>query len=61
MSEEIKVIIKKDGSLEYDVKGVKGRSCKALTKAIDDIAGGQVLDTKTTGEFCEEEREHVKN
>lgn len=49
--QEIKVVIEKDGSLSYTVKGVKGSSCKALTKAIDAL--GNVTETKNTGEYCE--------
>lgn len=49
--ETINVVIAKDGSLSYTVKGVKGAGCKALTKAIDAL--GVVTDTKKTNEFCE--------
>ena len=49
--QEIKVVIEKDGSLSYTVKGVKGAGCKALTKAIDAL--GNVTETKNTREFCE--------
>lgn len=51
MPEQIDVVIAKDGSLSYTVKGVKGSGCKALTKAIDAL--GTVKDTKTTAEYCE--------
>lgn len=51
--ESIKVTIAADGGLSYSVNGVKGRSCKELTKAIDNIAGGKVLESKTTSEYCE--------
>lgn len=49
--QEIKVVIAPDGSLTYSVAGVKGKSCKDLTKAIDAL--GIVTDTKTTSEYCE--------
>lgn len=49
--ETIEVVIAKDGSLSYTVKGVKGSGCKALTKVIDAL--GTVTETKTTGEFCQ--------
>lgn len=61
--EEILVKISADGSVEYSVKGVKGKSCKALTKDIDAIVGGAVLETKTTSEYNEApnvERETTK-
>lgn len=49
--EQIIVTIKPDGSMSYKVNGVKGKSCKDLTKFIDEM--GQVADTKTTPEFCQ--------
>lgn len=49
--ETINVVIAADGSLSYEVRGVKGSSCKALTKAIDQLAA--VTETKNTREYCE--------
>ncbi len=51
MAEEIKVVIAPDGSMSYTVRGVKGKSCKDLTKAIDAL--GIVTESKTTSEYCE--------
>lgn len=57
--EEIKVVIAADGSLSYTVKGVKGKSCKDLTKAIDNLAN--VTESKTTQEYCElPAQQHLK-
>lgn len=50
--EQINVTIKKDGTLSYEVKGVKGASCKELTKAIDAMTKGG--EHGTTQEFHEE-------
>lgn len=50
--ETIDIEIAADGSISYEVKGVKGKSCRELTKAIDEIAG-KVLETKNTKEFNE--------
>ena len=61
--EKIDVIIKKDGSIEYTVKGVKGKSCKDLTKFIDKLSDA-VKETKNTSEFYEQPKtgnETVKN
>lgn len=49
--QEIKVVILPDGSLSYTVAGVKGKSCKDLTKAIDAL--GVVTETKNTAEYCQ--------
>lgn len=51
MAETISVDIAADGSLSYTVKGIKGRGCKELTKAIDAL--GTVTESKTTGEYCQ--------
>lgn len=51
--EKIKVKISKTGEIEYEVNGVKGKKCKDLTKAIDEIAGGQILESHITGEYCQ--------
>ena len=52
--EKIKVIIKKDGSLEYEVKGVKGKGCMDLTKFIDKLSG-KILENTKTSEYHERE------
>jgi len=53
MSEKIKVVIKKDGSIEYEVQGVKGRLCKAVSAFIDKI--GRVAETRNTSEYNQAE------
>jgi len=50
---EIKVIIGKDGSLKVDVHGVKGISCKDLTKELEKNLGVTTEDT-VTQEFYQE-------
>ena len=45
--ETIKVTIMKDGSIEYKVSGVKGKSCKDVTKFIDLLSSRPISDTKT--------------
>lgn len=52
--EQINIKISAEGEIAYDVKGIKGGRCKTVTKFIDQLAGS-VLETKTTGEFCQVE------
>lgn len=52
--ESIHIKISPEGEIQYDVKGIKGAKCKTVTKFIDQLAGS-VLETKTTGEYCEVE------
>jgi len=59
--EKIDIIIKKDASMEYEVSGVKGKSCQDLTKLIDKISG-KVLENKKTSEYHEREnKERLRN
>jgi len=50
--EEIKITIHADGTMDYIVSGVKGASCKELTKAIDQMTKGG--KGGNTPEFFEE-------
>ena len=62
MAEKIKIEITKDAQISYEVNGVKGKKCKELTKAIDDIAGGKILHSEVTGEYCQyDPEERVRN
>ena len=54
--QKIKVQISKTGEIEYEVSGIKGKKCRDVTKAIDEIAG-KVISTETTGEYCQTEPE----
>jgi hypothetical protein len=53
--EEIHITINKDATLSYEVKGVKGTSCKDLTKFIDAMSKGG--ESKNTKEFFEGDNE----
>ena len=59
--ERIDILIKKDASIEYEVKGVKGKGCQELTKTIDEISG-KVLESRKTNEYYEkEQKERLRN
>jgi len=60
MSEEIIVEINPQGEVKVSVKGVKGKSCKDLTKNLE-AAFGSVTETKKTGEFNESEQTRVQH
>lgn len=60
--EQIDVKISATGEIEYKVNGIKGKKCRDLTKAIDQISG-KVLHTENTSEFCQApqvEQERIK-
>ena len=51
--EEIEFTIKKDGSVEYTIKGIKGSSCEDLAKVFEKI--GHVKESVKTREYYEKE------
>lgn len=51
--QKIKVTIAKDGTISYEVSGVKGKSCKDVTKFID-LLSDKTLETKNTGEYYQQ-------
>ncbi len=48
--QEIEVFIEKDGQVRIQVRGVQGKSCLALTKALEDALGGQIESREMTPE-----------
>lgn len=58
MEQKIKVTIKKDGSVEYTVQGIKGKKCKDVTAFIDKL--GKISETKNTPEYNQTEPERDK-
>ena len=53
--DQIKIKIGKDGAMSYEVHGVKGESCKDLTKLLDAMGKGVV--SKDTPEMFEKKDE----
>jgi len=59
--EEIEIVIKPDGEVSYEVRGIKGKGCLDLTKDLERDLGGRIVFRSETSEMCEapEERESV--
>ena len=57
--EEIRVVVKADGTVEYEVRGVKGTSCTEMTKFLDSL-GESVLLCHTDEYHEQEVEEHVE-
>lgn len=51
---EIKIRIGKDGKISMNVTGVKGGSCKDITKSLENALGA-VEKTENTDEFYEQQ------
>lgn len=58
MAEEIIVEVSKMGEVKVSVNGVKGKSCKDLTKNLE-AAFGVVTEEKRTSEYAEPEARAV--
>jgi hypothetical protein len=52
--QEIEVIVGKDGKVELSVRGVKGSACLDITRALETVLGGVVLERESTPEMLEE-------
>ena len=51
--EEIEVEIGRDGRVILHVRGVKGNRCLDLTRALEQVLGGQVVSREMTSEALE--------
>ncbi|MEW6141135.1 MAG: DUF2997 domain-containing protein [Thermodesulfobacteriota bacterium] len=49
--QEIDVYVKPDGSLTLEVRGVKGSKCLDLTRDVENLVGGIVVERAHTDEF----------
>lgn len=55
---EIEITINKDGQVEVQVRGVKGKACLDITKPIEDALGGSVVLREMTPEALENPQEN---
>lgn len=57
--QEIDVIVKPDGTVKLEVRGVKGGKCLALTEGIEELLGGAVTDRVFSDEYEQEDVEQT--
>jgi hypothetical protein len=50
-SQEIEIMIRPDGKLEYTIKGVKGSACESISALLEQL--GKVEEAGNTGEYYE--------
>jgi len=48
--QEIEIIISKDGQVQVHVRGVQGQACLALTEALEDALGSEIILREMTAE-----------
>lgn len=58
MGHQIDIEIRPDGTFTFGVKGVKGRSCKEVTKFLEEL-GAMVAQENTAEYYQEEVQENV--
>jgi hypothetical protein len=49
--QEIDVVILRDGKTRVEIRGMKGQSCLDVTRRLEALLGGQVVDREYTDEF----------
>lgn len=65
-TEEITIVINVDGTVSIDVNGVLGPRCEAVTKALEQGLGGDVLKRQhkdsyhQTADIVQSERQELK-
>jgi len=59
--QDIEIVINAKGEVTFQVKGVKGGSCIAETKFLEEALGGDaaVVDQQKTGEYYEQSEGYV--
>ena len=55
--QEIDVFVRPDGSVRLEVRGVKGGKCLDLTKDLEKLLGGEIVERIHTDEFAEQDQE----
>ncbi|MBT8367265.1 MAG: DUF2997 domain-containing protein [Deltaproteobacteria bacterium] len=51
--QEIDVFIEADGTVKVEIRGVKGKKCIDITKSMEELLGGEVLERNFSDEFNE--------
>jgi len=57
--QEIDVFVKPDGTVSFEVRGVKGRKCLDITKGIEELLGGNVTQRDMTEDYNQAEQEQA--
>ena len=57
MSKKLIIKIKKDGTIESETKGIKGKKCEDYIKIIEELTDSKVIETKYTSEYYENTNE----
>ncbi len=61
MSKQLIIKIRKDGTIEAQTKGIKGKKCEDYIKLIEELTDSKVVDKQYTSEYYETEEELVNS
>jgi len=53
--------IKKDGTVEAETKGIKGKKCDDYVKIIEELTNSKTVNLEHTKEYYEDEEENINN
>ena len=53
--QELDIVIKPDGEVKIEVRGVKGEKCLDITRRLEELLGGEVIDRTHTDEYYQSE------
>ena len=59
MTKKLIIKIRKDGSIEAETKGNKGKKCEDYIKIIEELTDSKVINKEYTPEYHENEEEEV--
>ena len=52
--QELEIVIKPDGEVVLDVKGVKGERCLDITRPFEQLLGGEIVERRHTDEYYQQ-------
>lgn len=59
MSKKLIIKIKKDGTIEAETKGIKGKSCEDYAKIVEELTDSKVISKEYTREYYENEEYNI--
>jgi hypothetical protein len=59
--QEIDIFIKPDGTVKFEVRGVKGKKCLDITKSVEEALGGSVTTRVHTDAFYDEDQDNSQD
>lgn len=61
MSKKIILKIKKDGTIDAETKGIKGKKCEDYIKIIEELTESKAINVEYTQEYYENTNEITEN